>query len=167
MQNTFKTFGFSGSRSVSKITTQKVAAISAVCSKLGSVLVGCASGTDQAVRVSVPSALVFRVGRGAFAARSIKFVRALSCSSAPVLVSFPSSSCPSGVPASKNPSLCFCGLGSGSWATLGFAVGLGVPVHVFLPSGVSPPQSWGSWSFVQSGLFTGSWSFIQAQSTLF
>ncbi|HHP7231694.1 MAG TPA: hypothetical protein ACFCUY_12650 [Xenococcaceae cyanobacterium] len=32
---------------------------------------------------------------------------------------------------------------SGSWASLAFALGLGVPCCVWLPAGVSVPASWG------------------------
>ena len=37
----------------------------------------------------------------------------------------------------KNPSRCFAGFGSGTWATVCFAVGRGVPVVVF---GISADQ---------------------------
>jgi hypothetical protein len=48
---------------------------------------------------------------------------------------------------SPSSSRCFSGLGSGSWATLALAVGLGVPCAVFLgsgsvPAGFSVPSVW-------------------------
>jgi hypothetical protein len=134
--------GFSGSRSV--VPAALLAALSAVPAG-ASVFVGCARGVDGAVRCRFPSACVFRVagsGRGAFAARSARFVRALSASGG-VLFSFPGRPCPAGLVPSVSSSACWCGLGSGSWASLAFALGLGVPCCVWLPGSVCPPASWG------------------------
>lgn len=167
----FQTFGFSGSRSLSGASYKKCGQLASFFSGFGAVLVGCASGADAAVRAAVPSAQVFKVScrsRGAYAARSVKFVKALFLSQSPVLVSFPGSGCPSGLAPSAFPSRCFAGFGSGSWASLAFAVGLGIPIRVFLPSGVQPPSSWGKWSFNQSGVFAGSWSLsVPVQGSLF
>ena len=139
--------GFSGSRSV--------VPPSAVCASLfrcvpasASVSVGCARGFDLAVRAAFPSALVwsassFGVGRGAFARRSAAFVRSLSACPSSVLVSAPAVPCPAGLVPSRSSSRCFAGFGSGSWAGVAFAVGLGVPVALFLPVGVVPPASFG------------------------
>lgn len=133
--------GFSGSRSVIP------AVLPLVLSGVGSesvVFVGCASGVDSVVRSAVPSARVFRVvggGRCAFALRSVRFVRALA-SSGGVLFSFPSGACPAVVVPSSVSSVCFCGGGSGSWASLAFALGCGVPSCVWL-GGVVPPASFG------------------------
>ncbi len=132
--------GFSGSRS----------SVPAVCGSVASlvscsVAVGCASGVDGFFRGCFPSASVFSassfgVGHGAFAARSVAFVRALVAGGG-VLVSFPSGVCPIGLLPSSSSSRCFSGLGSGSWASLAFSVGLGVQSLVFSPSGV--PSGWG------------------------
>jgi hypothetical protein len=133
--------GFSGSRSVVPAVLGSVlAGLSA-----GSVLVGCARGVDGAVRASVPGCRVFRVsgsGRSAFAARSVRFVRALAAEGG-VLFSFPGRACPAGLVPSADSRACFCGLGSGSWASLALALGLGVPCCVWLPAGVSVPAGWG------------------------
>lgn len=134
--------GFSGSRSVVPVVFP---AVVAAVAPGASVLVGCARGVDAAARAAFPGARVFSVssfgsGRGAFAARSVAFVRALS-SAGGVLLSFPSSACPVGLVPSASSSRCFCGAGSGSWASLAFAVGLGVPCVVFAPFGV--PAGWG------------------------
>lgn len=143
----FSAFGFSGSRSLSGVS---LAALRAACGAVpapASVFVGCASGVDAAVRSAFPSAVVFSVasgsfgsGRGAFAARSVAVVRAVAAAGG-LWVSFPSSSCPAGLLPSASSSRCFCGAGSGSWASLAFAVGLGVPAVVFCPAGV--PSGWG------------------------
>lgn len=148
-------FGFSGSRSC----VLPVGFWSAVASAVpvsASVSVGCAPGLDALVRASFPSALVFSAasfgrGRGAFAARSVSLVRFVSAGASPLWVSFPASSCPVGLLPSSVPGRCFCGLGSGSWASLAFAVGLGVRCLVWLPAGVPVPSAWG---FVSLG---GGW----------
>lgn len=139
--------GFSGSRSPSVASLAAVSAVAALVS--GSVAVGCARGVDLAVRGLFPSASVFAVssgawgsGRGAFAARSSAFVRALA-SGGGCLLSFPASSCPFGLFPSRSSSRCFGGFGAGSWSSLAFALGLGVPCAVFLPVGVLCPPAWG------------------------
>jgi len=138
-------FGFSGSRG----------AAPAVCSAVAravppgsAVFVGCATGVDAAFRGFFPSASVFAassfgLGRGSFAARSVAVVRAVVAAgvSAPALwVSFPSGACPGGLAPSVSQSRAFCGSGSGSWASLAFAAGCGLPCLVF---GFAPPRGWG------------------------
>lgn len=136
--------GFSGSRSCSASQWSAVElAVSGLCGQ--PVSVGCARGVDELVRRLVPSARVFRVsdcgfrGRGAFAARSVACVRSVAVSGG-LWVSFPSlvSDYPPGLVPSSSSSRCFSGSGSGSWASLAFAVGCGVRCLVFLPS-VCPP----------------------------
>ena len=152
--------GFSGSRSV---VSPALAPVLSSLAPASSVLVGCASGVDAAVRVAVPSSRVRvfsvasfagprGVSRGTFAARSVAFVRAVASAGAP-LFSFPSSACPVGVAPSSSSSSCFCGAGSGSWASLAFAAGSGVPCFVALPSGLAVPSGWG---FSSLGAFGGS-----------
>src|SRR5690606_35805366 len=111
------------------------------------VFTGCARGIDAAARRLVPAARlrVFRVqfgGRGGFAARSIRCVRAVAAAGG-LWCSFPAGACPSSLSPSSSPSACFSGSGSGTWASLAFALGLGLPALVFLPSGVSAPAGWG------------------------
>jgi hypothetical protein len=132
--------GFSGSRHRAPACLS--AAVAAVPPGLP-VLVGCAPGVDAAVRGLCPAAVVFAVsgsGRGAVAARSIRFVRAVAAAGG-VLVSLPSGPCPAGLLPSSSPGRAFCGSGSGSWASLALAVGLGVPCLVFCPAGA--PVGWG------------------------
>jgi len=135
--------GFSGSRSV---VPPAFAAAAAAVPPSVPVLVGCASGVDRAARAAFPAAVVFSAARscgpGAFAARSVSFVSALSRRVSPVLLSFPSGPCPSGLVPSAVSSRCFCGLGSGSWASLAFAAGLGVACFVWLPACALPAPSW-------------------------
>ncbi|MDX2215266.1 MAG: hypothetical protein SFY66_18525 [Oculatellaceae cyanobacterium bins.114] len=116
---------------------------------------GDARGVDSSVRSALPGAEVFRVegsGRGAFAARSIRFVRALAAAGG-VLVSFPGQPCPVGLAPSPLSSRCFCGLGSGSWASVAFACGLRLPVVVWVPCSTWVP----AWGFRSVG--AGFWVF--------
>jgi hypothetical protein len=133
--------GFSGSRSS---VPRACGFVAAVVPAGVPVFVGCASGVDEFFRGAFPSARVFSVasfgsGRGAFAARSVAVVRAVE-SAGGVWVSFPSGPCPSGLAPSASSSRAFCGAGSGSWASLAFAVGLGLPCLV---GGFAPPAVWG------------------------
>jgi hypothetical protein len=139
----FAVFGFSGSRS--EVPSGCLLAASLV--PAGSrVLVGCARGVDAFFRSKFKNAVVFEAssfgsGRGSFAARSVAVVRAVLAAGG-LWVSFPSSSCPAGLVPSASSSRCFCGSGSGSWASLAFAMGCGVPCLVFLGS-LSCPSGWG------------------------
>lgn len=154
--------GFSGSRSVPCVAS--AAAVRRAVSAVGAgvpVSVGCASGVDELVRSLCPRALVFSVaavgfsGRGAFAARSAACVRSVAVAGG-VWCSFPGGACPVGLLPSASAARCFSGFGSGSWASLAFAAGLGVPCLLFLPPGVSAPAGWG---FVAGG---GGWFFRPA-----
>ncbi len=144
--------GFSGSRSVAPSEAVRLA-VSLVTVGVP-VSVGCAAGVDELVRSLLSSAGVpfsfFEVasgrwgrGRGSFAGRSVACVRSVGVSG--LWVSFPSVPCPSS-PArllpSSSSSQCFSGSGSGSWASLAFAIGCGVPSLVFLGSLPCPP-GWG------------------------
>lgn len=143
----YSCFGFSGSRRWGQSPAPLSLAAAAVPS--GSrVVVGCASGVDAFFRLAFPAAEVFSVasglwGRqcGAFAARSVACVRAVAAAGG-LWVSFPSSPCPVGLVPSSSQSRCFSGSGSGSWASLGFALGSGVPCVVFLGS-LPVPAGWG------------------------
>ena len=142
-----RSFGFCGSRSVvppSWVWSSVVASVP----RGASVSCGCVGGLCGLARASFPSASVFRAssfgrGRGAFAARSVALVRSVAASPGSVWVSFPGVSCPVGLVPSSRSGACFCGLGSGSWASLAFACGSGVPALVWLPVGCSVPASWG------------------------
>lgn len=147
----FSAFGFSGSRSSVPSGCHAIApeaqrgAIAPLVPDGSRVLVGCAQGVDAFFRSSFPNAEVFWAssygsGRGSFAARSVAVVLALAASGG-LWVSFPSSPCPVGLLPSHNQSKCFSGLGSGSWASLAFALGCGVPCLVF-QGNISIPAGW-------------------------
>ncbi|MEM7579097.1 MAG: hypothetical protein AAF316_04460 [Cyanobacteria bacterium P01_A01_bin.80] len=141
----FSAFGFSGSRSSVPVGCSVAAAAVPPGSQ---VLVGCARGVDGFFRSAFPGAEVFSVasgqwgrGRGAFAGRSVACIRAV-LGAGGLWVSFPSSPCPAGLLPSSSGSRCFSGFGSGSWASLAFALGSGVPCVVFLGS-LPCPAGWG------------------------
>ena len=75
-------------------------------------------------------------------------------------VGFVSSPCPGSLVPSRSRSACFSGRGSGSWASLAFAAGRGLPVVVF-PVGLAPaaclPSSWGSWLALSGSSWAGGW----------
>ena len=149
----FSAFGFSGSRS--SVPFGAASRVVSLVSESAAVFVGCAPGVDEFFRSSFPSATVlqassFGSSRGAFAARSVAVVRAVAAANG-LWVSFPSSPCPSGLLPSCSSSKAFCGGGSGSWASLAFALGSGVPSLVFLGCSLPCPAGWGlsrvpSWS---------------------
>ena len=137
----FPAVGFSGSRHFSSsASVAALAFLPSVSGFSGSVGVGCACGVDSLVRSAFPAAQVFRVqppiSRRAFALRSARLVRWVAASSG-LLVVFPSTACPAGVV----PSGSFRGFGSGSWGSAAFAVGLGVPVLLFVPASLTSASS--------------------------
>ena len=157
----FSTFGFSGSRS--SLPSGAASRVVSLVPASASVFVGCASGVDAFFRASFPSATVlqassFGAGRGALAARSVAVVNAVRGAGG-LWVSFPSSACPSGLVPSASSSRAFSGSGSGSWASLAFALGSGVPCLVFLGSlpcphgwGLIPVAGWSGWFGCESAL---------------
>ena len=152
--------GFSGGRRLSPVFRPQVAAVVAAVLASGRfVAVGCAAGADSFVRAATPGAVVFSAssfgsGRGAFAARSVALVRAVAAGGAGSgFVVFPAAPCPAGLVPSSSVSACFCGLGSGSWASAALAAGLQLPLVVF-PCGFSILPPWGDW-FPLSGDWRG------------
>lgn len=152
----YPALAFSGSRHASSAAAASAAAFLPFVSGFSSpVGVGCAKGVDSLVRAQFSSAQVFsvssflvggRVSRASFALRSAALVHwvasaglSTGASAGGLLVVFPSTVCPAGVA----PSASFRGCGSGSWGSAALAVGLGVPVLLFVPAalGVSFPAS--------------------------
>ena len=142
--------GVSGSRAPSPVSASVCRWAVGQLAPGASVVTGCAAGIDRVVRLARPSASVieasaFGAGRGALAARSVAVVRAVAAGGPSALwLAFPSGPCPPGLVPSRQPSACFSGHGSGTWASLALAVGLGVPALVFLPSGVAAPPASGA-----------------------
>jgi hypothetical protein len=74
------------------------------------------------------------------------------------LVAFPECVCPACVVPSATVARCFCGGGSGTWATAALAAGMGATVYV---AGVAPgslPLVWGEW--VRSCRLPGCWRLV-------
>jgi hypothetical protein len=150
----FCAFGFSGSRS--SVPFGAASRVVSLVPASAAVFVGCAPGVDEFFRSSFPSATVLQASSfgcrpGAFAARSVAVVRAVAAADG-LWVCFPSSPCPAGLLPSTSSSRAFCGAGSGSWASLAFALGSSVPCLVFLGSlpcprgwGLSPVPGWSGW----------------------
>lgn len=126
--------GFSGSRSSIPVSPAVVETLAFLSPPV--VAVGCQRGVDAAFRAAIPNAKVFTVEgreRWQYVARSracIEFV----AEKGGAWISFPSSPCPVGLLPSPKPSKCFSGKGSGTWASLALARGLGLPCAVFLGS---------------------------------
>lgn len=145
--------GFSGSRSPSPAAASALRSLLPLVPPSASISVGCARGVDALVRsffssdrlsIFSVSSGQFGSGRAAFARRSAACVR-----SSGLLVCLPSSpACPVGV----RPSSQFFGGGSGSWGSAAFALGLGLQVLLFLPSGHPP-----IWAGVSSSSVGGGW----------
>lgn len=143
------------------------------------VVTGCASGVDACARAVCPSARIVHASAfgGVPAARSVAVVRAVAVAAGPggaLWLAFPAGPCPSGrvrgralVP-SRSASACFAGYGSGTWASLALAVGLGVPCLVFLPAGVPAPAGWGLAPVAGCAGRLGGWvRFVPAPLPLF
>lgn len=144
----YSVVGFSGARTPAGLLPPSVLSSAAAAVPSGSrVVVGCQRGVDAFFRQCFPKAEVFAVasdrwgkGKGAYAARSIACVQAVA-SDGGLWVSFPAQKCPPGLLPSPKSHKCFSGAGSGTWASLAYALGCGVSCLVFSPCGV--PVSWG------------------------
>lgn len=98
--------------------------------------------------------------RARLARRSAALVRSLPAAPGSALVAFVSRPCPARVAPGRG----WPGGGSGSWASLAMAAGLGVPVRLFwCGSGAPALPSWPgwSWSLVSSGPLSGSWAPVR------
>ncbi|OCQ92244.1 hypothetical protein BCD64_00050 [Nostoc sp. MBR 210] len=110
------------------------------------ILVGCARGIDEYVRSNCPRANIFKVSdywqgnlnKAAFAVRSQAMVKDLSFKNG-LLIAFPSSECPQKLKPSKSA---FSGHGSGTWATMAYAIALKLDCLLWLPDEIQPPQHW-------------------------
>lgn len=137
---------FSGSRRPARASLQALAALVAALPAGIPVLVGDAPGIDQRAAALLPHARVLHAsaygsGPGSFAARSIACVRA--CAAATGLwCAFPARPAPAALRPSARSSACFAGFGSGTWASLAFAIGSALPAIVYLPAGVPAPADW-------------------------
>ncbi len=157
----FPVVGFSGSRNPNCQASNSVSTfLPHLSSYSGTIGVGCAKGVDNIVRSYFPQSLVFKVhppiNRKAFALRSTRLVKWVHSSNG-LLIAFPSANCPAGVV----PSLSFHGFGSGTWGSIALAIGMGVPVLVFIHSSLGnvfpAPQSVACHFKLLSSSFSGIW----------
>ncbi len=157
-----KYVGFTGSRSLD-INAPDIPNIAAIVRHVLSegyqVAVGDATGADWIVRRYAPDALVFCKDAydGPMAAklaqRSTAMVRHVVAHGG-YIIGFPTAPCPKGLRPSPNPARCFAGFGSGTWATLALAAGLGLPVYVVRRylGGFYTASHWaGDWSMYPAG----------------
>ncbi len=158
--------GFTGSRFISSEVKKQVSQLAISCVLEGhTIAVGCAIGTDHAVRLAVPDAKIFQANGHKpwqLVQRSQGLVQAVVASGGfRAMVGFSTKPCPPGLVPSASPSGCFYGHGSGTWGTLAFAKGMGVPIFIYW-GGYGPlqlPESWGRWVCSQGqSIFAGSWS---------
>jgi len=139
----YRVFGFSGARSsVPKGCTQVIELVP----QDSQVFVGCANGVDAYFRKVFPNAEVSRASdfgrdKSSFALRSAHVIKSVKCRNG-LWVSFPDSQCPASLLPSKEKGRCFCGTGSGTWASLAYALGLGLPCLVYLGN-IQCPKNWG------------------------
>lgn len=149
-----RAIAFSGSRSLAGNRYNLCYNLARAVSAAGySVVTGCARGADAAVRSAVPLATIFSAsdfgsGKSSFARRSIEMIRSLPPES--ILVAFPDKPCPGQILPNASASKCFCGAGSGTWATIAYAAGLGHTIYLY---GDTP--CWGKW-IPADGIFAGS-----------
>jgi hypothetical protein len=140
--------GFSGSRTPTPVSLAAVQLVAAVLAPAMPVIVGDARGIDQHAAGLLPQARVFRASayRSPHSARSAYAMRSIACVQAcagGVWCSFPARPCPAGLRPSSSSATCFNGSGSGTWASLAFAIGSGCTPIVFLPAGIVPPAAFG------------------------
>lgn len=173
-----------GSRRPSSVVAASVSLFSYYLhSFLGVISVGCATGVDAIVRGALPGAQVFEAAlpasvpsagasrtavAAALVARSVAVVRSLPVLGSGAVFAFPLGACPAGLLPSRSSARCFAGFGSGSWAAVALAAGIGHSVFVFCPeAGASLPRHWsGTWAAVSVG-GVQFWHFVPAQASLF
>lgn len=168
----YRTAGFTGSRMLPRPDVVRCANIAEVAMNFGlKILVGDAPGCDITVRRAAPLAIVFRHDpnlpkRAALAYRSIQMIDTLARSTAPILIAYPDRPCPEALRPSRRPGDCFNGSGSGTWATVCYALGQGVPVVVWPGFYKVPAPSWSIAEQVKRGSLAGFYRLFVPQPQL-
>ena len=151
----FQAIAFSGSRSAGPAVLSVVRQLARAVSSYGvPVFAGDAAGVDAAAAQGVSRSHGGDLRRyvaasrapWALARRSAQMVRELSHVPSAALVAAPCRPCPAGLSPSARSRECFAGFGSGTWASVALAAGLGLRVfvlHAGAPSGLPAwPRGW-------------------------
>ena len=151
-------YAFTGSRNLPETFRFPVhALVSELTSQNHIVGVGCAEGLDSFVRQSASFRGRVFVAEScatyALVQRSVFMVDVMCCAAVKCLIAFPGKPCPPELVPQFSALKCFCGSGSGSWATAAYATGRGADLYVGGLSANQLPASWGSW--VLSSRFPG------------
>lgn len=109
--------------------------------------VGCASGVDQYTRLHRAGAQVLEAkdhgpGIVGIVRRSQALARKIAATNGGLIVGLPYQPCPTGLVPSRHGSACFNGSGSGTWATLAYAIGLGCKALIWIDHKTNPPEAW-------------------------
>lgn len=155
---------FSGYRSLDTIDRDMLQAVIAAVHPRAGVAVGDSSGVDYEIKQAFPGSRFFQRTANtpaAYAARSIRLARFVAAQNYQ-LIAFPGAACPPRVWPTVHPSHAFNGSGSGTWATVALAVGLGAHVWVCLPDGADSPP----WHSVTIEPMGAQWLFIEGKNPL-
>ena len=134
------------------------------------IAVGCARGVDAQIRRLRDDAVVYSVASPGAGSGSRSWTIALARRSMTMvddcylLIGFASVSCPLDV----CPSHSFVGGGSGTWASLAYASGRGIPIVVFLDDGILLPEwTGGHWEKAGSRgtAFDSGWIWVPDTNT--
>lgn len=143
------TVAFSGSRVLPDNAPIFDACLAAIASGADRFLIGDAKGVDAAtadclrslgIDPEIFSASDYGKGRSSFARRSIAVVDQVA-SQGGAWISIAGSACPEGLLPSHSSSRAFSGKGSGTWASLAYAIGKGCDCYLWCID--APPSEWG------------------------
>ncbi len=155
----FDTIAFSGSRKGAPPGLIQQISSRLNPDRMPKILVGCAKGVDEEIRnLCIGDTEIYKAsdydgfGRraAALARRSAAMVEALAVSPKPILVAIPMKNCPDEVIPCE---LWRPAGGSGTWGTIALAIGLKVPVLLYLNN--SDPPNWGCWTALSKQWFYG------------
>lgn len=134
MVTDFRNVCITGQRDPSSDLAEMARQIIVSISDLAEITVGDSRGIDSLARDRARQifyAASYGTGRQAFARRSIAMIRYVFSLESHAVFAFTHDRCPHAVFPSTSQSRCFCGGGSGTWATAAYAAGLGIPVYIF------------------------------------
>ena len=163
-----KMIGFTGARKLSERDRPLVQSVVMAVENAGQAIsVGCQRGADEFVRAVAKEYTLFEAsdygqGKQAFATRSQAMVKAVATSNRPGLIGFVTKPSPVGIfPDGRWRS---GKQASGSWSTIAFAIGLGLPTIVFCCGEDNTLPAWpnGRWVVAGDGIWAQGWRWISA-----